>query len=85
MAQSAKLQRVFKTLRVGRRFRKRPAQKHVQDFLRHLSATGEPHSWATLSTTSAAVSAAMRSIFSSSGERAGQTFCLRHRRRLDRR
>lgn len=51
MAQSAKLERVFETLRVGRRFRKRPAQKHVQDFLRHLAATGEPHSWPTLSTT----------------------------------
>lgn len=51
MAQSAKLDRVFETLRVGRRFRKRPAQKHVQDFLRHLAATGEPHSWSTLSTT----------------------------------
>lgn len=51
MAQSAKLERVFETLRVGRRFRKRPAQKHVQDFLRHLAATGEPHSWLTLSTT----------------------------------
>lgn len=51
MAQSAKLQRVFESLRVGRRFRKRPVQKHVQDFLRHLAATGEPHSWATLSTT----------------------------------
>lgn len=51
MAQSAKLERVFETLRVGRRFRKRPAQKYVQDFVHHLAATGEPHSWPTLSTT----------------------------------
>lgn len=51
MAQSAKLERVFEALRVGRRFRKRPAQKHVQEFLRHLAATGEPHHWPTLSTT----------------------------------
>ena len=51
MAQSAKLERVFETLRVGRRFRKRPAHKHVQDFLRHVAATGEPHHWPTLSTT----------------------------------
>lgn len=51
MAQSAKLERVFESLRIGRRFRKRPAQKHVQDFLRHLAATGEPHSWLALSTT----------------------------------
>jgi len=51
MAQSAKLERVFETLQVGRRFRKRPAQKHVQEFLHHLAATGAPHLWPTLSTT----------------------------------
>lgn len=51
MAQSAKLERVFETLHVGRRFRKRPAQKHVQEFLRHLAASGAPHLWPSLSTT----------------------------------
>lgn len=51
MAQAAKLERVFESLHVGRRFRKRPSQKHVQDFIRYLAATGTPHLWPMLSTT----------------------------------
>ncbi len=51
MARPVRVERVLDELRRGRRFRERPAQKHVEAFIRHIAETGAPHLWPLISTT----------------------------------